>query len=112
MMAHAQSIRGCGIEKLSKPEGIAVNVDGGAQDGANARVLTRTEAAKVLTESGFPTSPDTLASLASRGGGPPFRKYGRLPLYTTKDLLDWAETRMGPKMRSNHVPMESRGTDR
>jgi hypothetical protein len=44
-------------------------------------LLTRDRAAEALNEAGYPTSPATLATRASRGGGPPFRKFGTRPLY-------------------------------
>ena len=34
--------------------------------------------------------PKTLATKASRGGGPPYRLFGRKPLYRWGDGLDWA----------------------
>jgi hypothetical protein len=58
--------------------------------------LRRRPGADALTEAGYPTAPATLARKASVGGGPPFRKYGRYPLYRWADLLEWAESRMGP----------------
>src|SRR5271154_2572912 len=42
-------------------------------------LLTRVGCAAALTAAGFPTSPKTLATKASRGGGPPFRRWGGLP---------------------------------
>jgi hypothetical protein len=59
-------------------------------------LLTRDATAAALTEAGFPTSPATLATKATRGGGPPFRRFGPRPLYTWGDALRWAETRLGP----------------
>jgi hypothetical protein len=71
------------------------------------RVMTRAEAVKALSELGFPTTIETLATLACKGGGPVFRKFGRVPLYTMEDLMAWAESRMSPRMSSNHVPVGS-----
>jgi hypothetical protein len=68
-------------------------------------VLTRVQAAQILTGWGFPTSPKTLETLVSKGGGPVFRKFGRTVLYTREDLRDWVEKRMGPRMKSSHVPV-------
>jgi hypothetical protein len=31
---------------------------------------------------------------------PPFRRWGRKPLYRWGDTLDWARSRLGPPMRS------------
>jgi hypothetical protein len=56
--------------------------------------LTRKEAAKFLTTNGYPCSFETLASKASRGGGPAFIIFGRHALYSEQDLLAWAESRV------------------
>jgi len=53
------------------------------------RMLRRSEAAKHVNEKGVPLSPKTLAKLAVVGGGPPFRKVGRIPLYDPADLDAW-----------------------
>jgi hypothetical protein len=63
-------------------------------------LLPRALAAEALTEAGYPTARTTLATLATRGGGPLYRKFGRVPLYRWGDLLDWAESRMSAPMRS------------
>jgi hypothetical protein len=63
-------------------------------------LLTRTAAADALTAAGYPISPKTLATKASRGGGPPFRKFGTRPLYRRADLLHWAESRLTPVVTS------------
>jgi hypothetical protein len=62
--------------------------------------LTRKAAAEALTAAGFPTSRHTLATKATRGGGPPFRRFGRVPLYRWGDCLDWAHARLSAPMRS------------
>jgi len=59
--------------------------------------LGRRDAAQALTEAGLITKPSTLATKASRGGGPPYRLYGRRAIYTWKDLLTWAEANTSPK---------------
>ncbi len=56
-------------------------------------LLTRSDAAMALTDAGYPTSAATLATKASRGGGPAYRLYGRKPLYRYADLMAWAEGR-------------------
>jgi hypothetical protein len=62
------------------------------------RLLPRREAAQFLTERGYKTSPATLAKLACIGGGPPFRSFGRRPLYHPSDLVAWAQARCtGPR---------------
>jgi hypothetical protein len=57
-------------------------------------LLGRTDAAKALTEAGFPVSPATLATKATRGGGPRYRLFGRRPLYRWGDALQWARGRL------------------
>jgi hypothetical protein len=66
----------------------------------NDALLTREAVAGALTEAGYPTAPATLATKACRGGGPPFRRYGRVPLYQWSDALDWAQSRLGPIIRN------------
>jgi hypothetical protein len=57
-------------------------------------LLRRRQAAAALTEAGFPTSEATLATMATRGGGPPYRVYGRVPLYLWSESLHWAQSRL------------------
>src|SRR5262245_28299220 len=57
-------------------------------------LLRREHTAEALTASGFPTKAKTLATKASRGGGPPYRKYGPWPLYRWGDSLAWAQSRL------------------
>jgi hypothetical protein len=66
----------------------------------NSTLLRRNECARILTSAGFPISPKTLATMASRGGGPPFYKFGRAVLYRWSDALAWAESRLSPLRRS------------
>ena len=56
-------------------------------------LLTRDRAAAALSAAGYITSPATLATKASRGGGPPYRSYNGRALYRWADLLAWAESR-------------------
>jgi hypothetical protein len=57
-------------------------------------LLTRNDTAAALTAAGFPISPATLATKASRGGGPAFRKFGPKPLYR------WADALRNPPVRA------------
>jgi hypothetical protein len=57
-------------------------------------LLRREPTAEALSAAGYPTKPKTLATKASRGGGPPFRKYGPWPLYRWGDALAWAQSRL------------------
>ena len=62
--------------------------------------LKRREAASALTKAGYPISPATLATVASRGGGPVYRCFGRTVIYRWGDLIKWAEKRMTEPRRS------------
>ena len=82
--------------------------------------FTRREAAEYLRKKHRARcSVATLAKMASRGDGPPFRYFGRFPLYETPDLDAWAEARLSglvhstsarpPKLRD---PLRPRGRPR
>jgi len=57
-------------------------------------LLTREQTAVALSEAGYPTRPKTLATKATRGGGPPYRLYGPRALYRWADALAWARSRL------------------
>jgi hypothetical protein len=57
-------------------------------------LLRRKATAEALTALGFPCSDKTLATKATRGGGPPYRSFGRIPLYRWGDALAWAQSRL------------------
>lgn len=57
------------------------------------RRMTRAEAAHFLTSRGFKVAVATLGKYATLGGGPRYSKFGRKPLYTAADLLEWATSR-------------------
>jgi hypothetical protein len=63
-------------------------------------LLTRDAVAAALTARGYPVKSKTLATKASRGGGPPFRHFGVRVLYRWSDALAWAEGRLSPLQRS------------
>jgi hypothetical protein len=63
-------------------------------------LLTRAKTADELTRAGHPTAASTLKTLASRGGGPKFRKSGSRVTYRWGDALDWARSKLGPVQRS------------
>jgi len=63
-------------------------------------LLTRDCAAAGLTAAGYPTATATLATKASRGGGPLYRTYSGRALYRWADLLAWAEGRTSGPRRS------------
>src|SRR3954451_643622 len=62
--------------------------------------LIRSKAAENLNKAGFPTTAKTLATKASRGGGPPYSLFGVTPLYTWRDLWVWAHSQMTSPRRS------------
>ena len=53
-----------------------------------------------LEKAGFPVAHATLATLACRGGGPIFQKFGRYPLYRWDDALVWARSRLSQPVGS------------
>jgi hypothetical protein len=57
-------------------------------------LLSRSNTATALTAVGFEISAATLATKATRGGGPPYRLFGRKPLYRWSDALEWARGRL------------------
>ena len=56
--------------------------------------LRRKDAANALTELGLRIAEATLATMATRGGGPPYRTFGRTVVYQWGDTLKWAESRL------------------
>ena len=65
------------------------------------RFLRRKAASDYLHEAhGLERAPSTLAKLAVIGGGPIFRRIGRVPLYATDDLDKWVASKLSAPMRS------------
>ena len=63
--------------------------------------LRRWEASRHLRDQhGIELAVSTLAKLACLGGGPPFQKAGRVPIYPVDLLDDWATARLGRVVRS------------
>jgi len=63
-------------------------------------LLRRAELAAALTEAGFPIATATLATMAVRGGGPPFQYFGRIPIYRWGAGLGWARGRLSKPVSS------------
>jgi hypothetical protein len=63
-------------------------------------LLRRSDTAEALTAFGFPIKTATLATMATRGGGPSYRLFGRVPLYRWGDALAWAESKLSAPRRS------------
>jgi hypothetical protein len=68
---------------------------------SSCRFLRRKAASEYLEQTwGVTRAPSTLAKLAVVGGGPIFRRAGRVPLYSTGDLDGWARSLISGPMRS------------
>ena len=57
-------------------------------------LLSRSRTAEELTARGYPVAAPTLRTMACRGGGPLYRKFGRVAVYRWADALGWAEGRL------------------
>jgi hypothetical protein len=78
-------------------------------------MMPRKKLAASLTAIGFRCSAATLACLASRGGGPPFAKWGALAVYEWADGIRWAQAKQTAKRTTaveGHVLAERRKRDR
>jgi hypothetical protein len=65
------------------------------------KYLRRKAAAQYLREHwGLPCSPNTLAKLAVVGGGPTYRRAGRIPLYSVENLDRYVEQKLGKELRT------------
>ena len=73
-------------------------------------LLNRANTAAALTAAGYPVAKGTLATKATRGGGPPYRLFGRLPLYRWGDALAWAQSRLSATVR-NSSEIEKAGAE-
>ena len=63
--------------------------------------LTRKEAARYIAKViGRPMSHMTLATLASKGGGPLYCKIGRQTFYEIEDLVAWVDAHRTRKYKS------------
>jgi hypothetical protein len=62
--------------------------------------LTRFQVSEALEACGIPLSYDTLATKATRGGGPPFRIFGKSAVYQWCDVVAWVLETMGEPART------------
>jgi hypothetical protein len=74
--------------------------------------ISRPEASQALGEVGLKIAPSTLATLATRGAGPPYKYYARRTLYKWGDLLAWAKGRLSDPPPPGHKPGTWRREDR
>lgn len=63
-------------------------------------LLRRSELAPALTRLGYKIAHSTLSTMAVRGGGPPFRYFGKFPVYRWGDAVAWANGRLGKLISS------------
>jgi hypothetical protein len=63
-------------------------------------LLTREEVAKALTERGFKIAAPTLATRATRGGGPAYQIFNKYAMYRWATTLAWARSRLSNPRRS------------
>ena len=68
-------------------------------DNADA-LLTRDRTSAALIAAGYPVATKTLATKATRGGGPPYSLFSGRALYRWGDALAWARGRMTPPRHS------------
>jgi hypothetical protein len=57
-------------------------------------LLERAPTADALTGAGYRIKATTLATKATRGGGPPYSLFGNRALYRWGDALSWAQSRL------------------
>jgi hypothetical protein len=62
--------------------------------------LSRKQTADALSSAGYPIAEATLASMATRGGGPLFSKFGPRVVYRWADVIKWAQHRLSKPVRS------------
>jgi hypothetical protein len=63
-------------------------------------LLTRADTGAALRAAGYPVADSTLATKATRGGGPPYHRFGIRPLYRWGEALAWAQSRLSASARS------------
>jgi hypothetical protein len=74
---------------------------GKSSDMDASRLLRRKAASEYLAAHwGVSRAPATLAKLATIGGGPVFRRIGRIPLYASEDLDEWVASKLSAPMHS------------
>lgn len=67
----------------------------------NTKRYRRIDASEYLKATwGLSYVPNTLAKLATLGGGPPMEYAGRIPLYPQDGLDAWARSKISPRVNS------------
>jgi hypothetical protein len=72
-------------------------------------LLTREQVAAALTAMGYLIREKTLATKASRGGGPSYNVFNRRALYRWADALAWAKAQMRTSNPPNQLHHEEAG---
>jgi hypothetical protein len=79
------------------------------QDDLSNALLSYKEIARELTRHGYRISPASLQTMATRGDGPVFRKWGHRRVYRLDEALAWAEGRFSApvtKVSDLHAPAQ------
>lgn len=66
----------------------------------DGRIYNRPDAARFLRGYGLRTTKESLATMATRGGGPSFFRNGKYACYRQLDLEAWAKKRRSPILDS------------
>ncbi len=72
-------------------------------------LLTRDRTAEALTAAGYPVKAKTLATKATRGGGPSYSLFSGRALYRWGTALDWARELTTPPRRSTSEADAAKG---
>ncbi len=67
---------------------------------SDVKFLDRRAAAAFLKDRIGSGSPLTLAKMAVNGGGPAFHRCQNRVIYAVPDLIEWADSKIGPKQTS------------
>jgi hypothetical protein len=77
-----------------------------------AALLDRKELAGALSSLGFRITASTLATKATRGGGPKYQPWGRRRvLYLWSDAVAWAEGRLGSARENSSIGWKAKAGD-
>ena len=72
-----------------------------------AKYLTRAEAADYVSAQGLPCAKGTLGKMATTGGGPIYRVFGKRAVYTPEDLQTWIAAKISPPKCSTSMGLPS-----
>ena len=84
---------------LAYPIGVQTMLDSVAEPNADALLDSKALSA-ALEARGVKVAKTTLDTYATRGGGPPFRKFGARRLYEWGTALEWVRERTSRAVRS------------